>query len=116
MLFRSIVKNEAVMVYVDAYTGEVIGGDYFKAVSGGAAGATELSAASDSVALVKSTLQSMGYNSAFTWKNAFGISSSSGNKAFPGWSGQVAITAASSQGDDLPVSFTGDRNDNGYYE
>ena len=31
-----IVKNEAVMVYVNAYTGEVIGGDYFKAVSGGA--------------------------------------------------------------------------------
>lgn len=111
-----IVKNEAVMVYVDAYTGEVIGGDYFKAVSGGAAGATELSAASDSAALVKSTLQSMGYNSAFTWKNAFGISSSSGNKAFPGWSGQVAVTAASSQGDDLPVSFTGDRNYKGYYE
>ncbi len=36
-----IVKNETVMVYVNAYTGEVIGGDYFKAVSNGAIGATE---------------------------------------------------------------------------
>ena len=75
-----------------------------------------------------------------TWKNAFGISNSSSYKAFMGWSSTVGATAAyefcqyfwndvsyitpvrtaainaiTLQGDNLPMSFTGDNSYNGYY-
>ncbi len=58
-----IVKTDSTYVYVDAYTGEIIGGEIMKAVLGGAIGASELSTASASVTLAKSKLQNIGYNS-----------------------------------------------------
>lgn len=202
-----IVKTSSYTVYVDAFSGDIIGGDLPKAILGGAIGAEDISVASDSVSLAKSILQSIGYNSTSTsvtaqfktvvpqllkyafyscshgsataicsnkssvpstdrtffytdvpsgtyklvfldacntastqWKNAFGISDSSTDKAFLGWSGtvnaqsayefclyfwgglcegdtvrQVALDAALLQGEGLPISFTGDRLYNGFY-
>ena len=193
------------IVYVDAYNAEVIGGDTYKVVNGGAIGASELTYASSSITLAKSTLENMGYTtttkllstqfaldvppllksafyscshgsyciissmknesdpnrkflytsvpsgtykfvfldacstSSYYWKNAFGITDASTNKAFLGWSttvgeyaaytfccdfwGYISPTytvyeAAQDAADNdatKPISFTGDHSYNGYY-
>lgn len=200
-----MVSTASSVVYVDAYTAEVVGGDIYKAVRGGAIGASELSTSSASINLAKSTLEDMGYTttnktlssqfatdvppllkSAFyscshgsatvissrknesdenrrfyytnvptgtykfvfldacstastQWKNAFGISSSSTNKAFLGWTDTVGTTAsynfcvdfwsyisstytvyeaaqdAADNDASKPIQFTGDTDYNGYY-
>lgn len=200
-----MVSTVSSVVYVDAYTSEVVGGDIYKAVRGGAIGASELSTSSASINLAKSTLEDMGYTttnktlssqfavdvppllkSAFyscshgnatvissrknendenrrfycsdvpsgtykfvfldacstastQWKNAFGISSSSTNKAFLGWTDTVGTTAsynfcvdfwsyisstytvyeaaqdAADNDASKPIQFTGDTDYNGYY-
>lgn len=200
-----MVSTASSVVYVDAYTAEVVGGDIYKAVRGGAIGASELSTSSVSINLAKSTLEDMGYTttnktlssqfaidvppllkSAFyscshgsataissrkneddanrrfyysdvptgtykfvfldacktastQWKNAFGISSSSSNKAFLGWTDTVGTTAsynfcvdfwsyisstytvyeaaqdAADNDASKPIQFTGDTDYNGYY-
>ena len=201
-----IVETDSHTVYVDAYTGDVLGGDIFKTVKGGAVGTPVLSTTTSSLGLAQMKLHAMGYyttttsvtkkfataipnllNSAFyctghgmadclvgtdsltdedsvfyassvpsgdykfvfldacntasaQWKNAFGISNTSTNKAFLGWAQtvkadaalefceffwneissttsvrQAAINAASAQGDGLAIEFTGDRNYNGFY-
>ena len=56
-----LISTPSDVVYVDAYTAEVIGGDTYKAVRGGAIGASELTTASASINLAKSTLENMGY-------------------------------------------------------
>lgn len=200
-----MVSTASSVVYVDAYTAEVVGGDIYKAVRGGAIGAIELSTSSASINLAKSTLEDMGYTttnktlssqfaidvppllkSAFyscshgsatvisskknesdgnrrfyysdvptgtykfvfldacetastQWKNAFGISSSSSDKAFLGWTDTVGATAsynfcvdfwsyissnytvyeaaqdAADSDASKPIQFTGDTDYNGYY-
>ena len=200
-----MVSTASSVVYVDAYTAEVVGGDIYKAVRGGAIGASELSTSSASINLAKSSLEDMGYttttkllssqfgtdvpsllksafyscshgnatmissrkdlddeNRAFyssdvptgtykfvfldacetastQWKNAFGISSSSTNKAFLGWTETVTTTAsynfcvdfwsyisstytvyeaaqdAADNDANKPIQFTGDTDYNGYY-
>ncbi len=200
-----MVSTASSVVYVDAYTAEVVGRDIYKAVRGGAIGASELSTSSASINLAKSSLEDMGYttttklpssqfgtdvpsflksafyscshgnatmissrkdlddeNRAFyssdvptgtykfvfldacetastQWKNAFGISSSSTNKAFLGWTETVTTTAsynfcvdfwsyisstytvyeaaqdAADNDANKPIQFTGDTDYNGYY-
>lgn len=56
-----IVSMPNTVVYVDAYTAEIIGGDIYKAILGGAIGAPELPTASNSITLAKSSLENMGY-------------------------------------------------------
>ena len=55
------VSTASRVVYVDAYTGDVVGGDIYKSVLGGAIGAIELQMAPNSIALAKTMLESMGY-------------------------------------------------------
>ncbi|HKL98843.1 MAG TPA: hypothetical protein VJZ06_02905 [Mobilitalea sp.] len=56
-----MISSPTTVVYVDAYTATIIGGDIYKAVLGGAIGASELSTSSASINLAKTALESMGY-------------------------------------------------------
>lgn len=54
-------SSECTIVFVDAYTGEVIGGDIYKVERGSTVGAPELDYASASINLAKNKLEEMGY-------------------------------------------------------
>lgn len=63
-----IVKNQDIEVYVDALSGEIIGGDIYKSL-GGAIAAPELSTAYNSLVKAKAGLEKMGYSPTTTANN-----------------------------------------------
>ena len=63
-----IVKNQDIEVYVDALSGEIIGGDIFKSL-GGASAAPELSTAYNSLVKAKAGMEKMGYSPTTTANN-----------------------------------------------
>ncbi|MBQ3913711.1 MAG: hypothetical protein II694_12120, partial [Lachnospiraceae bacterium] len=98
--------NDNYLVYVNAYNGDIIGGDIFKTTRGGAIGTPDIYTSSQSISLAKNKLISLGYSDVIEMNSYYLVGATTYMKeAFYACCHGTSTVLSSIAGNNIPTQY-----------